>query len=171
ARRIHRLREREFPPDRTSTTPSKGSRSGSTIDRRSFCVSKPRGLVSDAELIFQLPRRHAVGMGRHEMRRPEPRRQRQLGTMHHRSRRGRSLSAAIKAFVRVRPALQRRRALLATAGTNKTLRPTPLRQKGGATRLVGKRLLKLRKRSALGHCAPRRGRRERRLNYACIYHI
>ena len=30
------------------------------------------------------------------------------------------------------PALQRRGALLATAGTNKTLRPTPPQQKGGA---------------------------------------
>ena len=100
------------------------------VDHRpaQFLRQQPRRLVSDAELILQLPRRHAVGMCRHEMRRPQPRRQRQLGTMHHRSRRGRSLSAAIKAFVRVRPALQRRRALLATAGTNKTLRPTPLRQ-------------------------------------------
>ena len=68
---------------------------------------QPSGLVSDAELILQLPRRHAVGMCRHEMCRPEPRGQRQLGTMHHRSRRGRSLSTAIEAFVCVSPALQR----------------------------------------------------------------
>ncbi len=68
-------------------------------------------------------------MGRHEMRRPEPRRQRQLGPMHHRSRRDRSLSTAIEALVCVGATLQRRRALLATAGTNKTLRPTPFHQK------------------------------------------
>src|ERR1700728_2947198 len=129
------------------------------VDHRpaQFLRQQPSGLVSDAELILQLPRRHAVGMCRHEMCRPEPRGQRQLGTMHHRSRRGRSLSTAIEAFVCVSPALQRRGALLATAGTDKTLRPTPLQQKGGAARLVGKRLLKLRKRSAFGHCAPRRG--------------
>ena len=34
---------------------------------------QPSRLVSDAELVFQLPCRHAVGMGRHHMRRPEPR--------------------------------------------------------------------------------------------------
>jgi hypothetical protein len=32
-------------------------------------------------LILQLARRHAIGMGRHQMRRPEPGRQRQLGAM------------------------------------------------------------------------------------------
>ena len=67
--------------------------------------------------------------------------------------------------------LQRRGALLATAGTNKALRPTPLQQKGGAARLIGKRLLKLRKRSALGHCAPRRRRLEQRLKDARIPHL
>ena len=39
------LAEWNFQPDRTSTTPSNGSRSGSTIDRRNFCVSSQSGLV------------------------------------------------------------------------------------------------------------------------------
>ena len=169
ARKRRRLRGREFPPDRLRRRPPRDRDRG---DHRptQFLRQQPSGLVSDAELILQLPRRHAVGMCRHEMRRREPRRQRQLGPTHHRSRRGRSLSTAIEAFVRVRPALQRRRALLATAGTNKTLRPTPLRQEGGATRLIGKRHLKLRKRSTLGHCAPCRGRLEQRPT-APAYHI
>ena len=33
---------------------------------------QPGGLVGDPELVLQLPRRHAVGVSRHEMRRPEP---------------------------------------------------------------------------------------------------
>ena len=33
---------------------------------------QPGGLVSDAELVLQLARRHTVGVSRHEMRRPEP---------------------------------------------------------------------------------------------------
>ena len=102
------------------------------------------GLVGDAELVLQLPRRHAVGMRRHEMRGPEPCRQRQLGAMHRRARDDRSLTFASKAFVCVRAALQCRCATLATAGTDKTVGPTPLQQESRATRLVGKRLLKLR---------------------------
>ena len=46
---------------------------------------QPRSLVGDAKLVLQLQRRHAVGMGRHEMGRPEPRRQRQPGSMHRRA--------------------------------------------------------------------------------------
>ena len=44
------------------------------IDHRSpqLLRQEPSGLVSDAELILQLPRRHPVGMRRHEMRGPEP---------------------------------------------------------------------------------------------------
>ena len=59
------------------------------IDHRSAQLlrQQPRGLVSDAELVFQLPRRHAVGMRRHEVCCPEPRRQRQFGAVHRRPRR------------------------------------------------------------------------------------
>ena len=60
---------------------------------------QPRGLVGDAKLVLKLQRRHAVGMGRHEMGRPEPRRQRQPGSMHRRAGGDRSLSAAIEAFI------------------------------------------------------------------------
>ena len=43
-----------------------------------FLRQQPRGFVGDAKLVLQLQRRHAVRMGRHQMRRPEPRRQRQF---------------------------------------------------------------------------------------------
>ena len=68
------------------------------IDHRSpqLLRQQPSGLVSDAELVLQLPRRHAVGMRRHEMRGPEPRRQRQFGAVHRRPRRDRGLSAAVR---------------------------------------------------------------------------
>ena len=47
------------------------------VDHRSpqLLCQQPGGLVGEAELIFELPRRHAVGMGRHQMCGPEPRRQ------------------------------------------------------------------------------------------------
>src|SRR5450759_1179748 len=82
------------------------------IDHRSAQLlrQEPGGSVGEAELILQLPRRHAIGMRRHEMCRPEPCRQRQLGAVHRRPRRDRSLTTAARAFVSVSPALQRRRA-------------------------------------------------------------
>lgn len=40
---------------------------------------QPGGLVGDAKLVLQLQRRHAAGMGRHEIGGPKPRRQRQPG--------------------------------------------------------------------------------------------
>ncbi len=57
------------------------------IDHRApqLLRQKPSRLVGDAELVFQLSRRHAVGMGRHHMRRPEPGRQRQFRPMHRRA--------------------------------------------------------------------------------------
>jgi len=44
------------------------------IDHRSpkLLRQQPGGLVGHAELVLQLTRRHAIGVGCHEMRRPEP---------------------------------------------------------------------------------------------------
>ena len=114
---------------------------------------KPGRLVGEAELIFELPRRHAVGVRRHEMRGPEPRRQRQFGAMHRRARRNRGLAAAIETFERVGSAPQRRRATGAASGADKSIRPSPFEQERGAVRLVGKGLLELGKRPRLGHRA------------------
>src|ERR1019366_8783830 len=107
---------------------------------------EPGGSVGEAELILQLPRRHAIGMRRHEMCRPELCRQRQLGAVHRRPRRDRSLTTAARAFVSVSPALQRRRATLAAHGADETIRPAPLQQKRRAGRFVGKLRLELCKR-------------------------
>ena len=86
---------------------------------------QPGSLVSEAELIFELPRRHAIGMRRHEMRCPEPSRERQLGAVHRRARRYRSLATAIEAFKCMGTALQRRSAASTAARTDKTLRVRP----------------------------------------------
>src|SRR5271155_591352 len=102
-------------------------------------------------------------MSRHEMRSPKPCRQWQLGTMHPRSRNDRRLPTAIEALVRVSATLKRRRPLRATTGANKAVGPTTLQQKGRAACLVGKLLLKLRKRSTPGHGTSRLGRLRRRL--------
>jgi hypothetical protein len=67
---------------------------------------QPSGLVCDAELGLELEGRHSIGVGRHEMRGPEPHRQGQLGAVHHRASRDRRLTTASEAFVGVRPTLQ-----------------------------------------------------------------
>jgi hypothetical protein len=88
------------------------------IDHRSpqLLGQQPGGLVGEPELILQLPRRHPVGMRRHQMRGPKPSRQRQLGAMHHAARRDRGLTTAVEALIGVRSALQYRRAVPATQG-------------------------------------------------------
>ena len=123
------------------------------IDHRSpqLLRQQPGGPIGEAELILQLPRRHAVGMRRHQMRGPKPSRQRQLGAVHRRARRDRGLTTAIEAFVCVRPALQRRRATLAAHRADEAIRPAPFEQKRRAARLVGKRLLEFGKRACPGH--------------------
>ena len=112
---------------------------------------QPSGLVGDAKLVLQLQRRHAVGMGRHEMSGPEPRRQRQPGSMHRRAGGDRSLASAIEAFIQAWPALQRGKAAFAASRTNKTIRPAPLEHEGSATRFVREGLLELGKRTSGGH--------------------
>src|SRR5271169_7007270 len=54
------------------------------VDHRSSQLlrQQPSRPVSEAELILKLPRRHAVRMCRHQMRGPEPRRQRKPGMRH-----------------------------------------------------------------------------------------
>jgi hypothetical protein len=53
---------------------------------------------AQAELVLQLQGRDAVGMGRHQISRPEPDRQRQLGMVHDRPGGHRGLLAAAGAF-------------------------------------------------------------------------
>src|ERR1700730_17090730 len=91
----------------TSTTPSSGSRRRSIIDHRSpeLLRQQPGGLVRGAELGLELNCRHAIRVRCHEVRGPEPHRQRQLVPVHRRSGRDRRLATAVKAFVGVRSRL------------------------------------------------------------------
>ena len=85
------------------------------IDHRSSQLlrQQPGSLVCDAELGLELECRHAVRVGCHQMRGPEPHGQRQLGPVHHRASCDRRLTTAAEAFVGVRPALQQCRASVA----------------------------------------------------------
>ena len=116
------------------------------IDHRSpqLLCQQPGGLVGEAELILQLPRRHPVGMRRHQMRGPKPNRQRELRAMHHGPCRDRGLTTAVETFVRVRPALQCRRTAATARRADEAARPAPFEQECRAGRLVGKRFLELR---------------------------
>jgi len=69
---------REFRLGRPRPRPPAGSRWGSIIDRRSFCASNQAVLYVIAELRRELECRHAVRVGCHEMRGPEPHCQRQI---------------------------------------------------------------------------------------------
>jgi hypothetical protein len=57
------------------------------IDHRSpeLLRQQPGGLVGDTELGLELDCRHAIRVRCHEVRGPEPHRQRQLGPVHHRT--------------------------------------------------------------------------------------
>ncbi len=131
------------------------------IDHRSseLLRQRPSGFVRDAEPGFELDCRHAIRVRCHEMRGPEPYRQRQFGPVHRRPGRDRRLATAVKAFVGARPALQQRRPCAATGGADKPLWPTPIEQERRATRLVRKARLKLAQRSRPSHPCPPPARR------------
>src|SRR6266576_1710307 len=86
---------------------------------------QPSRLVREAELGLELDCRHAIGVRCHEVRGPEPHRQRQLGPVHRRPGRDRRLATAVEAFVGVRPALQQRCAPAATGGADTGANPPP----------------------------------------------
>ena len=118
------------------------------IDHRApqLLRQQPGGLVgTEAQLPHQLLRRHAVGVGRHQVGGPEPCRQRQLGPVHDRSRRHRRLPSAGHTLMGVGPALQQIGLCPAAFRTREPIRPTPLRQKERATRFVGKPTLEIEK--------------------------
>ena len=116
------------------------------IDHRTpqFLRQQPSCSVGEAELILQLPRRHAVGMRRHQMRGPEPYRQRKPRAMHRRARRDRRLTTAAIALEGVCAADQRGGAVATAGRTHKTIRPATFEQECRAARLVGKFLLEFR---------------------------
>src|SRR5205085_4097370 len=87
----------------------------------------PGGAVgAEAELVLQLQRRDAVGVRRHQERRPEPDRQRQLAGMHDRAGSHRGLTTAVGAFVSESFGLQQPSSAAAVTRADKPFRPTTL---------------------------------------------
>ena len=107
-------------------------------------AQQPRRLVgAESELALQLQRRDAVGMGRHQIGRPEPSGQRQLGVVHDRAGRDRGLLAAAGAFPSPRLGVQRPRLAAAATGAGEARRPARREQVFDARRLIREVLLEL----------------------------
>ena len=107
-------------------------------------TNQPSRLVgTEGELALQLQRRDPVGVGGHQIRRPEPRRQRQLGVMQDGSSSDRGLPAAFGAFIRPSFGFQLPGLAAAAPRTDKPVRPTRRKKVLGASGLVAEALLKL----------------------------
>jgi hypothetical protein len=127
-------------------------------------TNKPRRLVgTKGELALQLQRRDPVGVGGHQICRPEPRRQRQLGVMHDGSGSDRGLPAAFGALVGPGLGLQPPSLAAAAPGADKPVRPTRRKKVLSAGGLVAEALLELDQGARkVGH------RRHRRLLSSCF---
>ena len=107
-------------------------------------AEQPCRLVrAEGELALQLQRRDAVGMGRHQIGRPKPDGQRQLGLMHDGAGGHRGLPAALSAFPGPRLGVQFPGPAIAAAGADKAIGPAHREQVSDARRLIREALLKL----------------------------
>ena len=116
----------------TSTRPASGMRSGATMARRSLVASNHAVLIgTQAELLLELQRRDPVGVRGHQIGGPEPRDQRQLGAVHHRTGRHRGLLATVGAFMGVCLGRERPPPAAAAGRTDEACRPAQDGQVGG----------------------------------------
>ena len=102
-----------------------------------------RFVRTQGELALQLQRRDAVGMGCHQIGRPEPSRQRQLGMVHDRAGGHRGLLAAAGAFPSPGFGLQPPGFVAATSRTDKAVRPARSEEVGNTGPLIGEAALEL----------------------------
>ena len=102
-----------------------------------------RFVRAQSELALQLQRRDPVGMGRHQIGRPEPGGQRQLGVVHDRAGGHRGLLAAAGAFPGPCLGLQLPGFAPAAAGADKAMRPARREKVCDAGRLIREAALKL----------------------------
>ena len=114
---------------------------------------QPRRFVrAHGELALQLQRRDAVGMSGHQIGRPEPGGQRQLGVVHDRAGGHRGLLPAAGAFPGPRLGLQLPGFVPATCGADKAVRPARRKEIGDTGRLIRKAALELDQRAGkIGH--------------------
>ncbi len=107
-------------------------------------ADQPGRLVrAESELALQLQRRDAVGMGRHQIGRPEPDGQRQLGVVHDGAGGHRGLPMAAGALPGPRLGVQLPGSAGAAAGAHKAIGPPRFEQVPDAGRLIREALLKL----------------------------
>ena len=107
-------------------------------------AEQPRGLVgAEVELALQLQSRDAVGMGGHQIGRPEPNCQRQLGVVHDGPGGDRGLLVTASAFPGPRLGLQFPGFTGAAVWAHKTLRPARREQVSHTGRLIREALLEL----------------------------
>jgi hypothetical protein len=126
---------------------------------------------SQAELALQLQSRDPVGMGGHQIGRPEPGGQRQLGMVHDGPGGHRGLLAAAGAFPGPRFGLQFPRLGHAAAGADKPLGPAHREEVFDAGCLIGKAMLKLDQRTGkIGHGGSPRAAHVRYLFYHATAH-
>ena len=117
-----------------------------------FLRQQPSRAVGEPKLPLQLLRRHAVGVGGHQVSGPEPYCQRQLCPVHHRPSRHRCLSTAGDTLMGISSALQQAGPRPAAFGATKAIRPAALEQEPSATRFIRKAPLKFEERGLLlGH--------------------
>ncbi len=103
---------------------------------------------------MQLQRRDAIRMGRHQIGRPEPRRQRQLGVVHDGAGGHRGLPAAAGALPGPRLGLQFPGFAVAAAGADETLGPARFKQVSDAGRFIAEAPLEVDQRAwKIGHLA------------------
>ena len=122
-----------------------------------LCRHQPSRFVrAQSKLALQLQCRDAVGMGRHQIGRPEPRGQRQLGVVHDRAGGHRGLLAAAGAFPSPCLGLQLPRFVPAASRADKALRPACRDKVSDAGRLIREAALKpTSEREKSGICASR----------------
>jgi hypothetical protein len=107
-------------------------------------ADQPGRLVgAEGELALQLQGRDAVGMGSHQIGRPEPGGQRQLGVVHDGAGGNRGLSATAGAFPGPRLGVQFPGLALGAAGAHKALGPARCEQVSDTGRLIRQALLEL----------------------------
>ena len=124
--------------------PSEWATAGRDHAAAQLGAQQPRGLVgAQRELALQLQGRDAVRMGRHQIGRPEPRSQRQLGVVHDRVGGHRGLPAAAGAFPGPRLGLQFPPLAVAAAGADEAHGPARRKQVFDAGSFIGEALLEL----------------------------
>ena len=116
-------------------------------------ADQPGRLVrAQGELALQLQGRDAVGVGRHQIGRPEPGGQRQLGVVHNGAGGDRGLFTAACAFPGPGFGLQLPGFGFAAAGADEAVRPARCGEIGNAGRLIREALLEFDQRAGkIGH--------------------